>query len=769
MQGTGQSKVAVQLVAAAILLGAGLVPAASALDVSTKAIKVVASHEYKDSNLQSYAGELFTGQLDATGEAIAVLDTGVDDGHPTFQNAFVAGAKYDTKCGCMQDETATGDTINPDDQNGHGTHVASIALGRGGDGGPRGVASGAKLVDVKIASDFTGISTNGIETGIDWVIDYNEGNTPYPGNPDVSVIVLSFGGTEPWTDRERNDAMKAVQRATQKGILVVAAAGNCGPGAGNVSTSCPSGGKKKNGIVSPGAAPEALTVGAIDDNHTIRRNEHQVADYSSRGPNPGGNASDEKWRKPDVVAPGSNVTAACYNLAGQNSQGMDCTKNGTSMAAPHVGGVAAILWQALERVTDEQPTPAKVKSLITSTAEDLGEDGWDIESGYGYVDAYRAVVKATNEPPVSQYDYWPSNPETGQQVTFNSSSYDPDEDRIERLVWSVDGETIERSADQPRLLWTFDEPGKHSVNLTAVDEHGTPDPQPFRRTIHVSEPEPEEDEVETQAPQVEVAFGPTPVYTTQRTWFDASNSTDPDGHELVSFAWDFDADDSFDPDRETDAPRTNWTFDDAGPRSVTVEVTDGSGASARGTVSFEVREPPQDPPAIQITNPQDGDILEPGTTNVTWFVSQGTAESFGMTVDGVKIDDTANRFLEVQLDEGNHTIAVKANGPGGSDVDRVNVTVVESQSLEQTSRDDGDENDTGAGTQDEAQPSPSRPSTTDGESGPEGAQGGTGPSAAPNEAPNGTTQTENEAPGPGVALVLAAVLVSTVARVRAGR
>lgn len=754
MTGPGPLRAALAVAVASLALVVGLSPAASALDVSSKAIKVEASHEYPD-NVEAYATEIEdVTTLDGRGGAIAVLDTGVDDDHPTFQNAFVAGAEYRTSCDCMRETDWNGEQINPDDTDGHGTHVASIALGRGGsDLGPAGVAPGAGLVDVKI-SNTLGFSASTIQKGIDWVIDYNEGNTNWTANTKVRVIVLSFANLDAHEEREYDAAMDAVKRAHDNGILVVPAAGNCGPDSGNVSTNCSGGGDERDRIPSPGAAPEALTVGAVDDNGTVRRSQDQVAGYSSRGPNPADSASDERWRKPDVVAPGTDITAACPTGGFGSGEDMDCTKSGTSMAAPHVAGLAAVLWQAIDRASDDDPSPGLVKDLITDTALDIGEEGWDRAAGYGYVDGYEAVVQATNTPPESFFEVVPTDPEAGESLTLDASdSSDPDKnDEIETFVWTIDGETETLPGDQPQLHRVFDETGNHEIELTTIDTRGAEDPEPMRRTIHV-EPEPEEPD-EGQPPTVDLAFGPTPLQAGQQAWFDLANSSDPDGDALASYAWDFTGDGEFQTSQD---PKTTWTFEEPGEHAIEARVTDDTGASATQTVALEVHEPPSDSPDVAITNPQEGDVLAAGTVNVTWISSGGPTSSFALSVDQAAVDQTEDTFLEVHLSEDDRTIALKAHGPGGEHVDRVNVSVVEDESLERSSADNGS---TG---EDEASSNPPRHTTSPGDqpAADEDAQQPTDPEEepAPSEDPDlEDDQEENQAPASGVALALGAVL-----------
>jgi len=326
------------------------------LDTSVRAIKARNSPIYSPNTAWElgYTGKNIT---------VAVLDTGVDDEHEFLRGKFVAG--FDCS-GSVSHVT------NPDDRDGHGTHVASIIMGTGGTTGKYvGVAPDAKLVDVKILSERGVNLGDQLIRGIDWVIDNKE-------KYNISIINLSVG-----SDIEDSDGTSAISQAAnqavENGIVVVAAAGNEGP---NSQT-----------LMAPSVADDVICVTALDDRNTINRNDDVIAEYSSRGPRGDG------AKKPDVCAPGKNIVGAKAAETGQATNEI-IAMSGTSMAAPHVAGLAALILEA-----NPELSPLQVKEIILETAEDKGPEGWDPNYGWGEIDAYKAVLAAlklgqVNQPPI---------------------------------------------------------------------------------------------------------------------------------------------------------------------------------------------------------------------------------------------------------------------------------------------------------------------------------------------------------------------------------
>ncbi|MGW1768860.1 S8 family serine peptidase [Streptomyces sp. NPDC002073] len=280
----------------------------------------------------------FTGK----GVKVAVLDTGVDEKHPDLKGVEVAHKNFVTP----------GDDR---DTYGHGTHVASTIAGSGARSGGRykGVAPGARILDAKVLAGAEGGPDSGIIAGMQWAVDQG-----------AKVVNMSLGSQ----DEQGTDLMEEAVARLSGRALFVASAGNLN------STGRP------GTITSPGSAPAALTVGAVDKSGVI-------ADFSSYGPNADGVA------KPDLTAPGVEITAAeSTDVPTPGGTGY-VANSGTSMAAPHAAGAAALLLQ-------QHPdwTGARLKSVLTGSAKPSTLlDAY--RQGAGLVDLKRAsTASAVSEP-----------------------------------------------------------------------------------------------------------------------------------------------------------------------------------------------------------------------------------------------------------------------------------------------------------------------------------------------------------------------------------
>jgi len=257
----------------------------------------IASAEPVSWGLQMLEVEKLWG-LNHTGQGVLVghLDTGVDQSHPMLTGAIDTFAEFD-----LLGELKTNSLGL--DSGSHGTHTASIIAGREHNGRRFGVAPGAKLAVAQVIEG--GNVTARVLAGIDWAMEQG-----------AKVVNMSLGlrGYRPLLE-EIVLAMRA------RNVLPVVAIGN--EGAGTSRT--------------PGNAVGALSVGAVDGDRTVWT----------------GSSSQQFWVKgvarytPDVLAPGVSVPCAAPN------QGI-ATATGTSLAAPHIAGLAALLWHAYPAARVEQ-------------------------------------------------------------------------------------------------------------------------------------------------------------------------------------------------------------------------------------------------------------------------------------------------------------------------------------------------------------------------------------------------------------------------------
>ncbi len=294
-----------------------------------------------------------------TGMRIGICDTGLDKDHPD-----VKGRVLGTK-----DFTGEGDY----DGNGHGTHVATIAVGNGSasDGKYRGAAPEASVFMAKgLKSDGTGMASD-IAEGIEWLADQ-----------DVQAISLSLGGK---AQAGVHDILQqTVEAAVDAGVVVFCAAGNEGPAHKTIAT--------------PGVSPKVITVGATDDS------DH-IADFSSRGPTPDG------VTKPDIVAPGVNIIAGRANgtSLGHVIDQYYTELSGTSMATPLAAGCSLLLLQK-----EPSLSPAALKNRFESYAVDIHTGDENVQ-GKGRLDVYAALTQT--QPPPSPVE---PQPEPGEPGCFLS-------------------------------------------------------------------------------------------------------------------------------------------------------------------------------------------------------------------------------------------------------------------------------------------------------------------------------------------------------------
>ena len=305
--------------------------------------------------------------LNASGKGVkvAVLDSGVDKNHPALDGKVVA-------------EISTVSNEGVDVPGDHGTHCAGIIASQ--NSFRRGVAHDADLINVKVLSAGGSGDQTEVEKGMEEA--YRLG---------ADVVSMSLGWSHVFHGWQCDDGRCSLCRAAQSlvnlGVVVVVAAGNENNLA---STRTP---PVDTSLRCPGQCRDVITVGSVDNNK-------ELAPSSSVGPPsyyegwmdsihfpasmnvPIRRPGEPWWTKPDVCAPGVNIHSTVLNNKWDS-------KSGTSMATPHIAGVAALI---LEK--NPNLPPQTVKNLIKHTAESLKDKYSRFQAGDGVANAYTAVLHA---------------------------------------------------------------------------------------------------------------------------------------------------------------------------------------------------------------------------------------------------------------------------------------------------------------------------------------------------------------------------------------
>lgn len=306
------------------------------------------------------AWDVTTGSSNVT---VALIDSGLDMSHSEFSGRIVY----------PRDEIEEDGT--PQDTCDHGTHVTGILAAQGNNGsGIAGVAWDVKILPVRVltgnSSGCTG-SEFDIRDGIYWAVNHG-----------ARVINLSLGALPDFgqtCEQTYKFMSTAIEDAYNAGVLVVAAAGNYGA----------------SGLTCPALQPETMSVGATTSTD-------QRAWYSNYGTGL------------SVVAPGDDIFSTIPGGYGYIS--------GTSMATPHVAGLAALVWSLDPSLTNDQ-----VRDRIQDSADDLGVAGWDQYFGYGRINAWHtleSLVSLQTSPDQAGFlvddDSGPVPPSKSIQVTTTS-------------------------------------------------------------------------------------------------------------------------------------------------------------------------------------------------------------------------------------------------------------------------------------------------------------------------------------------------------------
>ena len=263
--------------------------------------------------------------------SVAVLDTGIFL-HPDLSDRIVAFHDF------------VYHREEPYDDSGHGTHVAGCLAGSGKLSGGKycGIAPACNLIVGKILNKKGEGNIDHMIAAVHWILDNQK-------NFNIKILNISIGFEEQILAAKVNGLIELLEKVWGKGILIIAAAGNKGP--------------KVNSLSPLGASKNILTVGCHDLDY-FKEGITLCETYSGRGP------SIYSLKKPDLVAPGTNIVSTCSKCRKKGTYFTDVyeAKSGTSFATPLVSGAAALLLEKEPSMTAEE-----IKYRLCYTATDLKE------------------------------------------------------------------------------------------------------------------------------------------------------------------------------------------------------------------------------------------------------------------------------------------------------------------------------------------------------------------------------------------------------------
>ena len=301
------------------------------------------------------------GRPGGAGATVAVLDTGV---------AYSDRGRFVRSPDLRGDRFAPGrDFVDedryPHDLNGHGTHVASTIAESVDNGvGVTGLAFGARIMPVRVLDRYGEGDSAAISRGI-----------RFAARRGADVINLSFEFDSAIRPGQIPDILDALRYARRRGVLVVGASGNA----------------SAHSVAYPARAHDVLSVGATTEHGCVAdySNEGRTLDIAAPGGGPDAAVAGDPNCRP-LEPPGRNIVQMTFRRSDPGSFGLPGDFTGTSMAAPHVSGVAALV--IASGVIGPNPSPAAVEARLKATARDLGAPGRDARYGAGLLDAAAATA-----------------------------------------------------------------------------------------------------------------------------------------------------------------------------------------------------------------------------------------------------------------------------------------------------------------------------------------------------------------------------------------
>ncbi len=317
------------------------------------------------------------------GVIVAVLDTGVNYNHHDLRNRMWSSPQYPNHGYNFFDNND-----NPMDGNGHGTHCAGTVAGDGSAGSQTGMAPESSIMALKVMGNDGSGQTQMLYDGIQFALDNG-----------ADVLSMSLGWKQEWSPN-RNVARSVMLNALSAGVVAAVAAGN----EGNEQNTSP----VPNNVRTPGDCPppwlhpHQFELGGISSVISVgaTNSSNQIANFSSRGPVQWADVNpyyDYPYNpemgliRPDITAPGVQVKSLRHN-----SNTGYTTMSGTSMAAPAMAGVLALLLSK-----DANLTPEQMSQYVEETALSLSTMKSNT-FGAGRVDALAAINLVVGENPPHQ-------------------------------------------------------------------------------------------------------------------------------------------------------------------------------------------------------------------------------------------------------------------------------------------------------------------------------------------------------------------------------
>jgi PKD repeat protein len=266
----------------------------------------------------------------------------------------------------------------------------------------------------------------------------------------------------------------------------------------------------------------------------------------------------------------------------------------------------------------------------------------------GGQDISTQTVDVGNQPPVASFDYAPSSPSTGEEITLTSTSTDPD-GSISSYSWDLNGDNIFGDADTAQAKVTFANVGNHTVRLRVTDSDGTS--TTTSQVIGVA----------NHKPTASFDVSPQSPTTGEQVTF-TSTSTDPDG-TIASYAWDLNNDGQFDDGNKS---KTKTSFATQGTHTVRLQVTDNNGDTDIATGSVDVGN--RGPTASFDVSPQSPQTGQQVTLTSTATDRDGTIASYSwdLNEDGTFGDATASQAQTTFATPGNHTVKLQVTDNNGA-------------------------------------------------------------------------------------------------------